>query len=121
MAVKHLLVRDSQAPPLPVQPAGEAPSAALRPLPPQQAAAALLPLTPREKWGYVFWGSLATLILVTEAIAAFWNDFPIPTISGTTGHLEHEHNWVKLIVLGGIVILATRTIFYPWPYRRLDD
>src|SRR2546423_3211042 len=118
MAVRHLLVREPQTS---LQPSGEPPGAALRPLPPQQAVAPATGLTPREKWGYVFWGSLATLILVTEAIAAFWSDFPIPTISGTTGHLEREHNWVKLIVLGGIVILATRIIFYPWPYRRLDD
>jgi hypothetical protein len=116
MAVKDLLVRDTQAPPAGAGP----PPGPLRPLP-AQAAPLEAPLTRREIWGYVFWGSLATAILVTEAIAAFWNGFPVPTISGTTGHLEHEHHWVKLIVLGGIVLLATRIIFYPWPYRRLDD
>src|SRR5262249_7448716 len=106
MAVKDLLVRDTQAPPVPAVP--------LRALP-APTAQPEAPPTRREIWGYRFWGSLP------PAIAAFWSDFAIPTISGTTGHLEHEHHWAKLIVLGGIVLLATRIIFYPWPYRRLDD
>jgi hypothetical protein len=117
MAVKDLLVREPQA----ATPVAEPAAGELRPIPPQQAVQPTEPLTGREKWGYVFWGSLAALILVTEAIAAFWSDFPVPTISGTTGHLEREHHWVKLPVLGGIVIVATRIIFYPWPFRRLDD
>jgi len=75
----------------------------------------------REKWGYVFWGLLGAFILTTEALAAFWDAFPIPTISGTTGDLELHHHWVKLIVLGGIVMLAGRICFYPWPYRKIDD
>jgi hypothetical protein len=114
--LKNLLVREPQVPAV-----GELPAAAARPTAVQAAIEPPHPMPAREKWGYVFWGSLAAAILVTEAIAAFWNGFPIPTISGTTGHLEREHNWFKLIVLGGIVILATRIIFYPWPYRRLDD
>lgn len=116
MAVKDLLVRESQAPPVGAEP----PAARVRPLP-AQIEKPLGPLTGRETWGYVFWGSLAAAILVTEAIAAFWNGFPVPTISGTTGRLEREHHWVKLIVLGGIVLLATRIVFYPWPYRKVDD
>ena len=112
MAVKDLLVRESQAPPVGAEP--------VRPLP-AQTPQPLGPLTGREKWGYVFWGSLAAAILVTEAIAAFWSDFPVPTISGTTGRLERDHHWVKLVVLGGIVLLATRIVFYPWPYRKVDD
>src|SRR5689334_23035471 len=106
MAVKDLLVREPRTPPVGAEP----PGVAMRPLP-AQTEQPVGPLTPREKWGYVFWGSLATLILVTEAIAAFWSDFPVPTISGTTGRLERDHHWVKLIVLGGIVLLATRIVF----------
>jgi hypothetical protein len=116
MAVKHLLVRESQAPPVGAEP----PAVGAGPLP-AQIYEPTGPLTGREKWGYVFWGSLAAAILITEAIAAFWNGFPVPTISGTTGRLEHEHHWVKLIVLGGIVLLATRIVFYPWPFRTVDD
>ena len=53
--------------------------------------------------------------------AAFWKGFPIPTISGTTGRLEREHTWVKVIVLGGIVTLGARVIFYPWPNRKPEN
>lgn len=79
------------------------------------------PLNAREAWGYVFWGLLGTFILVTEALAAFWSGFPIPTISWTTGQLEQHHHWFKLIVVGGLTLIATRITFYPWPFRRLDD
>jgi hypothetical protein len=117
MAVKDLLVREPQTPPVAQSPIrGPRPSYLG-----QEAIQPQSPMPPREKWGYVFWGSLGTLILVTEAIAAFWNGFPIPTISGTTGHLEREQHWVKLVVLGVIVIVATRITFYPWPFRHVDD
>jgi hypothetical protein len=79
------------------------------------------PLDSREIWGYVFWGVLGAFILITEALAAFWSGFPIPTISWTTGQLEQQHHWFKLIVVGGLALIATRIIFYPWPFRRLDD
>jgi hypothetical protein len=79
------------------------------------------PLEPREIWGYVFWGLLGTFILTTEAIAAFWSDFPIPSVSWTTGQLEQHHHWFKLVVLGALVPIATRVTFYPWPFKRLDD
>ena len=43
------------------------------------------PLDKRELTGYLFWGSLGLFILTTEALAAFWSGFPIPTISSATG------------------------------------
>ena len=79
------------------------------------------PLDKREKWGYVFWGILGTIILVTEALAAFWSGFPIPTLSWTTGQLELHHHWFKIIVVAGITLIAARITFYPWPFKRLDD
>ena len=79
------------------------------------------PLDAREIWGYAFWGLLGAFILTTEALAAFWSGFPIPTISGTTGHLEAHFHWFKLIVVGALVLIAFRITFYPWPFRRLDD
>jgi hypothetical protein len=79
------------------------------------------PLDARELWGYVFWGSLGAFILTTEALAAFWSGFPIPTLSWTVGQLELHHHWFKLIVVGGLVVIATRITFYPWPFKRLDD
>jgi hypothetical protein len=106
-----MLVRESRQAPVEASPlVGEHP-----PVEPVQ------PLSGREIWGYVFWGALGTFILVTEALAAFWNDFPIPTISWTTGQLELHHHWFKLIVVGGIAVIATRITFYPWPFRRIDD
>jgi hypothetical protein len=79
------------------------------------------PLDAREVWGYVFWGLLGAFILTTETLAAFWSGFPIPTLSWTTGQLEQHHHWFKLIVVGGLAIIATRVTFYPWPFKRLDD
>ena len=78
------------------------------------------PLTGREKWGYVFWGIFAFFIFVPELLAAFWDGVPFPTISGTIGHLEREQHWVRVVVLGGIVVLAGRIVFYPWPNREAD-
>jgi hypothetical protein len=75
----------------------------------------------REKWGYLVWGLLVGFILVTECLAAFWSECPIPTISGTTGQLEKDHSWVKVVVLGGLVTLAARIVFYPWPNRKAED
>jgi hypothetical protein len=79
------------------------------------------PLDKRELIGYLFWGSLGAFILTTEALAAFWSGFPIPTISSTTGQLEEHHHWVKLIVVGGLTVIAFRITFYPWPFKKLDD
>jgi hypothetical protein len=110
MSIKSALVRDTGEPQVATSPiAAEFP----RPLEG--------PLDAREMWGYVFWGLLGTFVLITEALAAFWSGFPIPTISGTTGHLEERHHWFKLIVVGGMAVIAARITFYPWPFRRLDD
>ena len=79
------------------------------------------PLNKREISGYVFWGILGAFILTTEALAAFSSGFPIPTLSWTTGQLEMHHTWFKLIVVGGLVSIAFRITFYPWPFRKLDD
>jgi hypothetical protein len=110
MSIKSRLVRDTGDPQVETSPI-----AAERPAVPSG------PLTRREIWGYVFWGVLGMFILTTEALAAFWSGFPIPTLSWTTGQLEQQHHWFKLIVVGGIAVGATRITFYPWPFRRLDD
>jgi hypothetical protein len=113
MAVQEALIREPRDPPVQASPiAGTRP-----PSQPEQPLA----LRSREAWGYVFWGLLATFILVTEALAAFLKDFPIPTISWTVGQLEQSYHWFKLIVVGSLVLIATRITFYPWPFRRLDD
>src|SRR5262249_42894597 len=117
MALQNRLVREAQQTPERQSPIrGPRPSYfGARSLEPQH------PMPAREKWGYVFWGILGAIILITEAIAAFWDGFPVPTLSGTTGHLEQEQDWVKLIVLAGIVLLAARIALYPWPFRHVYD
>jgi hypothetical protein len=109
LPIKDVLVREPRQMPT------EASAIIAPPSPPTH------PLDGREIWGYVFWGLLGTFILTTEALAAFWSGFPIPTLSWTTGQLEMHHHWFKLIVVGGLVVIATRITFYPWPFRRLDD
>jgi hypothetical protein len=117
MALRELLVRQPQQPPVQASPiVGPRPSYFGEPsLQPQH------PMPARELWGFVFWGLLGAFILTTEALAAWWDGFPIPTISWTTGQLEQHHHWFKLIVVGGIVLISARITFYPWPFRRLDD
>jgi hypothetical protein len=110
VAIKGVIVRDPG--PMSVE---ESPIVAGRATEPSR------PLDARELWGYVFWGALGLFILTTEALAAFWNGFPIPTISWTTGQLELHHHWFKLIVVGSLALIATRITFYPWPFRKLDD
>jgi hypothetical protein len=117
--LQKLIVREPQPQPERPSPVAEAPRptwlggrAAIEPVDPMPA---------RERWGYVFWGILAAFILATEAVAAFWDDFWVPTISGTTGGLEQRHDWLKLIVLGVITVVGARIAFYPWPYRKIDD
>jgi hypothetical protein len=110
VAVKNVIVREPSE-----KPAEASPNYA-----PGQAVPTR-PLDAREIWGYVFWGMLGTFILTTEALAAFWSGFPIPTLSWTTGQLEQHHHWFKLVVVAALVIIATRVTFYPWPFKRLDD
>lgn len=118
MQLKELVVREPQPLPERESPVAEAPRPTYLGL---RAIEPIDPMPSREKWGYVFWGTLGAFILTTEAIAAFWSGFWVPTLSGTTGQLERQHDWVKLIVLGGITVLAARITFYPWPFRRVDD
>lgn len=77
------------------------------------------PLTWREVWGYVFWGGLGAFIGVFEILAAVAHT-PWPTISSTVGMLERHHPWIAILVLAGLVILAARIVFYPWPNRMPD-
>jgi hypothetical protein len=78
------------------------------------------PLTKRDVWGYVVWGALGVLIAVFECLAAFDATTPWPTLSSTVGALERDHSWVGILVLGALVVLAVRILFYPWPYKKPD-
>jgi hypothetical protein len=77
-------------------------------------------LTRRDLSGYAVWGTLGILVAVFECLAAFDATTPWPTLSSTVGTLERHHSWVGIIVLGGLVVLAVRVLFYPWPYKEPD-
>ena len=75
----------------------------------------------RTLLGYIVWGVLGAVIGVIELLAAIDSDAtPWPTLSSTVGGLQRDHSWVGIFVLGGIVVLAFRILFYPWPYKEPD-
>ena len=78
-------------------------------------------LTRRELWGYVFWGLMALFITIIELLAYFGMHTPFPTISETAANLAARHHWVSLVYVGGLVTLAARIVFYPWPNRWPDE
>ncbi len=72
--------------------------------------------------GYVVWGSIGAVIAVIELLAAINSDWaPWPTLSSTVGTLQGNHTWVGIFVLGVIVVLAMRVLFYPWPYKESKE
>jgi hypothetical protein len=76
----------------------------------------------REIRGYMLWGFLAVVVAVFELLAAYDGDAtPWPTLSSTAGALQADHHWTALPILGGLVILTARIVFYPWPYRRPES
>jgi hypothetical protein len=81
------------------------------------------PATPAAGWqewiGYIFWGVMAALVAIPEIVAFKWH-VPWPTISETVGHLERDHHWVRILVVGGLAVLSVRIVFYPWPNKAPD-
>jgi hypothetical protein len=72
--------------------------------------------------GYIVWGSIGAVIGVIELLAAIKTDWaPWPTLSSTVGKLQDDHSWVGIFVLGVIVVLAMRILFYPWPYKKANE
>lgn len=78
------------------------------------------PFTPREVWGYVFWGTMALFIAVMELLARFGTNVPFPTVSQTAANVAARHPWVSMVYLAGLVTLGARIVFYPWPNRTSD-
>lgn len=79
-------------------------------------------LTGREKWGYALWGFLALVVAVFELLAAFDNEnTPWPTLSRTAGTLQDDYHLTAIPILGGLVVLAARIVFYPWPNRSSES
>ena len=72
--------------------------------------------------GYAVWGSIGAVIAIIELLAAIDTEWaPWPTLSSTVGKLQDDHSWVGIFVLGVIVVLAMRILFYPWPYRKANE
>jgi len=76
--------------------------------------------TGRTLLGYIVWGSLGAVIAIIELLAALDATTPWPTLSSTVGGLQDDHSWVGIFVVGGIVVIAVRILFYPWPYKKPD-
>jgi len=68
----------------------------------------------RERWGYGVWLLMGVVIAVPEIWAGVGTP-PWPTISATVGHLEARWNWVAIIVVALIVVVATRAASYVQP------
>jgi hypothetical protein len=69
-------------------------------------------VTPRERWGYALWGSVALIVAVPELTAAIWERAPWPTISGTIGHLEELWSPTAIFPVAAIVIAAAQAFRY---------
>ena len=69
-------------------------------------------VTPRERWGYVVWGSVAAIVAAPEITAAVWERAPWPTISGTIGHLEELWSPTAIFPVAAIVIAAAQAFRY---------
>ncbi len=80
------------------------------------------PLTRREIWGSVLWGLLSLVVLFFELTAASDDKgTPWPTLSRTAGTLQEDIPLTALPILGGLVVLAARIVFYPWPSRKSES
>jgi hypothetical protein len=79
-------------------------------------------LDDREIGGYILWGVLAVVVAGFELLAAYDGDAtPWPTLSSTAGTLQANHHWTALPILGALVVLGARIVFYPWPYRKPES
>jgi hypothetical protein len=56
-------------------------------------------------WSYVVWGAIALFVAIPELGSAGWHT-PWRTISQTTGHLEHQHDWIAVVVVTLVVFAA---------------
>ncbi|MGH3144015.1 MAG: hypothetical protein ACRDO9_12935 [Gaiellales bacterium] len=61
-------------------------------------------------------------MLFFELTAAFDDKgTPWPTLSRTAGTLQEDIPLTALPILGGLVVLAARIVFYPWPSRKSES
>jgi hypothetical protein len=66
--------------------------------------------------GYIVWGALAALVIITEVTAWLGKDWlRLPTIAATGADLQARFPWAATIILAGMAVLAVHLVFYPWP------
>jgi hypothetical protein len=71
--------------------------------------------------GYLVWGVVGAVSGVIELLAASNTDWtPWSTLSSTAGKLQEDHTWVGIFVVGSLVVVGFRILFYPWPYKEAD-
>ena len=73
--------------------------------------------------GYIVWGSIGAVIAVIELLAAIRLRLRRRgrRCRRPSAGFSDDHSWVGIFVLGGIVVLAMRILFYPWPYKEPDE
>jgi hypothetical protein len=72
----------------------------------------------KDQWGYVVWGTIATIVAIPELAAAFGREWvPWPSFARTVVNLQRRVPWLAMAVLAGFAILVVHIIFHPWPSR----
>ena len=69
-------------------------------------------VTPPIRRGYGLWAAVGAVIAIPEIWAAVARP-PWPTISGTVGHLELRWNFVAVLVVAVLVIVAANAVRVP--------
>jgi hypothetical protein len=69
-------------------------------------------LAPPVRRGYGLWAAVGVVIAIPEIWAAVAKP-PWPTISGTVGHLETRWNFVAVIVVAVLVVIAAHAVRIP--------
>jgi hypothetical protein len=70
----------------------------------------------KQDLGYIVWGALAVLIVITEVMAGIGKAWlGLPSIERTAADLQARFPWAATIILAGMAVLAVHLVFYPWP------
>jgi hypothetical protein len=70
----------------------------------------------KQDFGYIVWGALAAIVVVTEVMAKVGSTWlRLPSIGATAADLQARRPWLATIILAGMAVLAVHLVFYPWP------
>lgn len=67
--------------------------------------------------GDVIYGLIAVFLVLIPNALAFWfaADVPFPTLYRTFANLERRWRPAAMVIVAGLVVLAIRLVFFPWP------